>query len=311
MARRQPRKAEHRIEFREFAGRSASRRGSVFIARATSSISAWYAAGTRAAADRAAGSWTGRPFMISNSSTKSARLHRQQFRQRGAALLFVLGENHLAHCADSVSSKNMCSVRQRPMPSPPNLMAVRASSGRIGIDAEPRACETEIGPAHQRAEFARQFRLDHSASAGQHLAQRSVDGDDVAGLEGARADAHGAAAVVDADAAAAGDTGLAMAACDHRGVRGHAARVVECLQRRACRECLLGWFSIRTRTTLRPSACSLAASSEENTISPRRRPATPAGRWRSHRVSSLRDRWSGAAIDRAMRGRIRDTASFF
>ena len=93
---------------------------------------------------------------------------------------------------------------------------------RIGVDANAELAD-RIGPAHQRAEFARHFRLDHRHPPGQHLAQRSVDGDDVAGLEGARADAHGAAAVIDADGAAAGDAGLAHAARDHRGVRGHAA----------------------------------------------------------------------------------------
>ena len=60
-------------------------------------------------------------------------------------------------------------------------------------------------------------------AAGEHLAKRAVDGDDVAGLEGAPADAHRAPAVVDADGAAAGDTGLAHAARDHRCMRGHAA----------------------------------------------------------------------------------------
>ena len=93
---------------------------------------------------------------------------------------------------------------------------------RVGVDANAELADL-IGPAHQRAELARQFRLDHRHPAGQHLAERAVDGDDVAGLEGARADAHGAAAVIDANGAAAGDAGLAHAARDHGGVRGHAA----------------------------------------------------------------------------------------
>jgi hypothetical protein len=54
-------------------------------------------------------------------------LHGQKLRQRGAARLLVLGEDHLAHGADAVLSKNMCSVRQSPMPSAPNLSATRAS----------------------------------------------------------------------------------------------------------------------------------------------------------------------------------------
>ena len=54
------------------------------------------------------------------------------------------------------------------------------------------------------------------------MADRAIDGDDVAGLEGAVADRHGAAAVVDADGAAAGDAGLAHAACHDGCMRGHA-----------------------------------------------------------------------------------------
>ena len=108
------------------------------------------------------------------------------------------------------------------MPSAPNLIAVRASSGVSPLTRNAELADV-IGPAHQGAEFARQFRLDHRHPAGQHLADRAVDGDDVAGLEGARADAHGAAAVIDADGAAAGDAGLAHAARHHGGMRGHAA----------------------------------------------------------------------------------------
>ena len=92
----------------------------------------------------------------------------------------------------------------------------------IAVDADAELAE-RIRPAHQGAEFAGHRRLDHRHPPGQHLAQRTVDGDDVAGLEGAPADAHGAAAVIDADRAATGNAGLAHAARDHRGMRGHAA----------------------------------------------------------------------------------------
>ena len=63
---------------------------------------------------------------------------------------------------------------------------------RIGVDANAQFADF-IRPSHQRAEFARQFRFDHRHPPGEHLAQRAVDGDDVAGLEGARTDAHGSA----------------------------------------------------------------------------------------------------------------------
>ncbi len=148
-------------------------------------------------------------------------LHRQQFGQRGTTGLFVLGENHLTHGADpGFLEEHVLGAAQ------PDALAAELDRGArvvggVGVDANAELAEG-IGPAHQRAEFAGHRRLDHRHPPGQHLAQRAVDGDDVAGLEGARADAHGAAAVIDADRAAAGDAGLAHAACDHRRMRGHA-----------------------------------------------------------------------------------------
>ncbi len=149
-------------------------------------------------------------------------LHRQQLRQRGAPGLFVLGENHLAHGADPGFLEEHVLGAAKPDAFTAEFDGGARIFRRIRVDANPELADL-IGPAHQRAEFARQFRLDHRHPSGQHLAQRSVDGDDVAGLEGTRADAHGAAAVIDTDGAAAGDAGLAHAARDHRGVRGHAA----------------------------------------------------------------------------------------
>ena len=149
-------------------------------------------------------------------------LHRQQLGKRGAAGLLVLGENHLAHGADpGFLEEHVLGAAQ------PDALAAEFDGGArivggVGVDADAELAE-RIGPAHQRAEFAGHRRLDHRHPPGQHLAQRAVDGDDVAGLEGAGTDAHGAAAVIDADRAAAGDAGLAHAARDHRRMRGHAA----------------------------------------------------------------------------------------
>ena len=149
-------------------------------------------------------------------------LHRQQFRQRGAARLFVLGQDHLAHGADAGFLEEHVLGAAQPDALGPELdRGARVVRG-IAVDADAELADL-IGPFHQRAELAGHFRLDHRHPPGQHLAQRSVDGDDVAGLEGARADAHGAAAIVDADRAAAGDARLAHAARHHGGVRGHAA----------------------------------------------------------------------------------------
>ena len=51
-------------------------------------------------------------------------LHRQQLLERRAAIFLVVGENHGLHVRHAIfSPKNMCSVRQRPMPSAPNARA--------------------------------------------------------------------------------------------------------------------------------------------------------------------------------------------
>ena len=48
-------------------------------------------------------------------------------------------------------SKNMCSVRQRPMPSAPNPRAMRASLRRVGVRANAQAAHV-VGPAEQSRE---------------------------------------------------------------------------------------------------------------------------------------------------------------
>ncbi len=207
-------------------------------------------------------------------------LHRQQFRQCGAARLLVLGEDHLAHGADAgFLEEHVLGAAQ------PDALGAELDGGarivrRVGVDADAELADL-IGPAHQRAEFAGQFRLDHRHPPGQHLAERTVDGDDVAGLEGARADAHGAAAVIDADGAAAGDAGLAHAARDHRGVRGHAAARG---QNAFGRVHAVNVF----RAGLDPHQNDLAAVGlqlggfvgREHDLAGRPRRARPAGRWR-------------------------------
>ena len=141
---------------------------------------------------------------------------------RRAARLLVLGKDHLAHGADAGFLEEHVLGAAQTDALGAELDRGAGIVGRIAVDANAELADL-VSPAHQRAELARQLRLDHRHAAGQHLAERTVDGDDVAGLEGARADAHGAAAVVDADGAAAGDAGLAHAARHHGGVRGHAA----------------------------------------------------------------------------------------
>ena len=120
------------------------------------------------------------------------------------------------------SSKNMCSVRQRPMPSAPKERAARASGG-VSALARTRHAPALVGPAHERAEIAGKFRLHHRHGAGQHLAGRAVDGDDVALPEDAAGNAELAGGVVDAHAAGARHARNAHAAGNDGGMAGHAA----------------------------------------------------------------------------------------
>ncbi len=126
---------------------------------------------------------TGRPSMIVNSSTKSRRCIGSDLGQRraGGRPRRRPGSSRARRRSGS-SSKNMCSVRHRPMPSAPNWRAVLASSGVSALARTFRRRDL-VGPAHQGAEVAGQLRLDHLHRAGQDLAGRAVDGDDVAGLE--------------------------------------------------------------------------------------------------------------------------------
>src|SRR4029453_15421581 len=99
---------------------------------------------------------------------------------------------------------------------------------------------------------------------------------DIARLECAPGNAHGAGGVVYAQRAGAGNAGLAHAARHHGGVRGHAPAGGEVLPpgvgRMPSAACIpwmsSGEVSTRTRMTFLSLALSASASSEENTISP-------------------------------------------
>ncbi|CEG08892.1 hypothetical protein BN961_02312 [Afipia felis] len=149
-------------------------------------------------------------------------LHRQKLCKRRAAGLFVFGDDHLADGADArFLEEHVLGAAQADAFGAELERGARIRRG-IGIGADLEFAEL-IGPTHQRAELAGQFRLDHRHLTGQHLTERAVDGDDIARLEGAVADRHRAATVIDADAARAGNTRLAHAARHNGSVRGHAA----------------------------------------------------------------------------------------
>ena len=68
-------------------------------------------------------------------SLEVALLIRHDLVQRLLAVLGVVRNDHLTHRLDAVASKNMCSVRQRPMPLRRTRELVRVTRGiRIGAN---------------------------------------------------------------------------------------------------------------------------------------------------------------------------------
>ena len=103
-------------------------------------------------------------------------LHRQQFRQRGAARFLVLGQDHLAHGADAVLVEEHVLGAAQPDAFGAEFDRGAGVGRRVGIGAHFQLAH-RIGPFHQRGEFAGQRRLLHRHAAGEHLAGRAVDGE--------------------------------------------------------------------------------------------------------------------------------------
>jgi hypothetical protein len=82
-----------------------------------------------------------------------------------AAAAFIVGEDHLADDGMRAASKNMCSVRQRPMPRAE--LAGGAERG-FGVGADFSVAHG-IGPAHECG-AVRRGRLDHFHGADEDLA---------------------------------------------------------------------------------------------------------------------------------------------
>jgi hypothetical protein len=119
----------------------------------------------------------------------------QQLRERGAARLLVVGEDHLAHGADAVLLEEHVLGAAEPDALGAELERDAGVVRGIGIGAHTELAH-RVGPAHQRAELAGQRRLRHRHAAREHLPGRAVDGDDIARLERAPGNAHGAGGVV-------------------------------------------------------------------------------------------------------------------
>ncbi len=160
--------------------------------------------------------------MISNSSAKSCRCIGRSLAS-AARRPSSVSDRIISRIATIRSpSKNMCSVRQRPMPSAPNERAVRASVGvsalartlmrrtssaqPISVPNSPVSSGLIIGtaPAITSPAAPSMVRMSPFFSVTPPAVIVPFD-------------------VVDADRARAGNAGLAHAARDDRGVRGHAA----------------------------------------------------------------------------------------
>ena len=162
--------------------------------------------------------------MISNSSTKSCALHRQELGERRAPAVGVVGQDHLAHRDDArVVEEHVLGAAQA------DALGAEAARGarigrRVGVGAHaaaggarrpspsasrsrPTACGSTVGTAPSMTSPRLPSMVITSPAA-------TCD----------RADAAaGCAAIVDRQVAGAAHAGLAHAARDHRGVAGHAA----------------------------------------------------------------------------------------
>ena len=149
-------------------------------------------------------------------------LHRQKLGKRLLPPVAVDRHDHLAHGDDPVDVEEHVFG-----PAQPDPLGTEADRGagvgrRLGIRADGHAAGL-VGPAHDRRESARHFRLDGVDAAEEHLAGAAVDGDDVAFGQFLVADEDLAVRLVEPDLAGTGDAGPPHTARDHRGVACHAA----------------------------------------------------------------------------------------
>ena len=149
-------------------------------------------------------------------------LHRQDLRQCRAAALLVVRQDHFAHGADAIFVEEHVFGAAKADAFGAELHGDGRIGRCIGVGAHLEAAHA-IGPAHQRVEFTRQFRLAHRHLAVKHLPRGTVDGDYVALAQHLAAGGQRTRRVIHAHRARAGDARLAHAARDHRRMRGHAA----------------------------------------------------------------------------------------
>ena len=185
MPSRQPRMAEHRVGLVQLGDARGARlsRLDAEPPAATSRSSSSSCGRNSCSGGSSRRIVTGRPSMISKMPDEVVALHRQELGQRRAA-----GPRRRRPGSSRASatmrsgSKNMCSVRQRPMPSAPKLRAVRgvvracrrwcapsavrrSSAQPISVAKSPESCGSTVGtwPEHDLARRA--VDRDHVALA--------------------------------------------------------------------------------------------------------------------------------------------------
>ena len=288
MPSRQPRKPEHRVELVQLLdARAHALGGDAQLARPARPGPRRRAAGTRAAADRAADRDRAARPSPSKMPAKSARWNGSSLASAFAALLDRLGQDHLAHRVDlALAEEHVLGAAQAD--------AFGAERDRLracsGWSALVRTSSLRVLSAHSISwancwYVVRLLRLRASCRSApattslgfggdwprEDLAGEAVDRDDVAFPEHVVArDAHRARLVVDLERLAADDADLAHLPADER-------RVADVMPPRAVRmpsaACMprmsSGDVSRRTRITRLPGCapCS-SASSAWKTIRP-------------------------------------------
>jgi hypothetical protein len=102
------------------------------------------------------------PLMMREQLDEVVALHGQELGERGAPPASSSARIISRTATMRSPSKNMCSVRHRPMPSAPKC-APSASRG-VGVGPHLHAARL-VGPAHQGRELARQLRAAASSRA--------------------------------------------------------------------------------------------------------------------------------------------------
>ena len=214
--------AEHRVELRQIPGAVGDFPGSTPIACATSAISLSPCGRNSCSGGSSRRIVTGRPLMISNSSTKSARCIGNSL-ATAARRDFSSSARIISRTAwMRSSSKNICSVRHSPMPSAPNLTATRASAGVSALARTPSLRTLSAQPISV---------ANSPDSCGSIIATLPASTWPVEPSTVMKSPCLKVCppavmvrlGIVDPHRAGAGNAGLAHAARHHRRVRGHAA----------------------------------------------------------------------------------------